>query len=88
MKINGIEFEDPRVSPPRKKDIREYKDGARTTVKEMWVEGYVMDGQAYCLQRYPMTITNRGVCTFDGRQVKDEEEKSLVAKLFESVVPV
>lgn len=88
MKINGTEFDDPRVFPPSKRDVREYKDGVRTTVKEMWVEGYTYEGSAVCLNRFCITMTNRGVCTFDGKQVKNEEEKSLIAELFKSVQPV
>lgn len=88
MKIHGIEFDDPRLFPPSKGDIREYKEGARTTVKEMWVESYVNDGPAVCRWCFPITMTNRGVCTFDGKPVKDENEKNLIKELFENVKPV
>ena len=82
MTINGIEFDDPREIPISKRDMREYKDGARTTVKEMWVCGYVHEGKAVCMNRYCITMTNRGVCTFDGKQIKNEAEKKLIAELF------
>ena len=85
MTINGIEFDDPRIFPISKRDISEYKDGARTTVKEMWVYGYVQEGQTYSMNRYPITMTNRGVCTFDGKQVKTDAEKKLISDLFDNV---
>jgi hypothetical protein len=33
-------------------------------------------------------MTNRGACTFDGKAVKDENERKLVADIFASVKPV
>ena len=88
MKINSIEFDDPRSNPPNKRDVREYKEGARTTVKEMWVDSYVRQGDATCRWSYCITMTNRGVCTFDGKPVRDEKEKNLIRELFDNVKPV
>jgi hypothetical protein len=87
MTINGIEFDDPRVIPISKRDMREYKEGVRTTVKEMWVCGYVREKSSVCMYRYCITMTNRGVCTFDGKQIKNESEKKLIAELFETTKP-
>lgn len=84
MKINGIEFDDPRELPISKRDYREFKDGARTTVKEMWVCGYYKEGSAIIMASYCITMTNRGVCTFDGKPVKDENEKKIIKELFEN----
>lgn len=86
--INGIEFDDPRTNHPIKRDVREYKEGVRTTIKEMWVDSYVRQGSAICRWLYCITMTNRGVCTFDGKPVKDENEKNLIKELFENVSPV
>lgn len=85
MIINGIEFDDPKINPITKRDYNEYKDGSRTTIKEMWVYGYVFENRAYCMNRYCITMTNRGVCTFDGKQVKNEAEKKLIAELFDTI---
>lgn len=85
MKINGIEFDDPIDIPISKRDYREFKDGARTTVKEMWVCGYYKEGSAIIMARYCITMTNRGVCTFDGKSVKDENEKKIIRELFENI---
>lgn len=85
MKINGIEFDDPIDIPISKRDYREFKDGARTTVKEMWVCGYYKEGSAIIMARYCITMTNRGVCTFDGKPVKDENEKKIISELFENI---
>lgn len=84
MKILGIEFDDPRDGGVSKRDFSERKEG-RTTVREMWVCGYSTEGSAICMSRYCVTLNNRGVCTFDGRQVRDENEKKLIAELFEGV---
>jgi hypothetical protein len=83
LTISGIEFDDPREIPIFKRDIREWREGARTTVKEMWVCSYKEDAHRVWLERVPITMTNRGVCTFGGRQVKDEREKALIKELFE-----
>ena len=88
MKINGTEFDDPREFPPSKRDWREFKEGVRTSVKEMWVCAYERSGSEVRMARYPITITNRGACTFDGVPVRDEGEKKLIADLFASVKPV
>lgn len=85
MTVNDIEFDDPRINTISKRDIREYKDGMRTTIKEMWVCGYVIENGAYCMNRYCITMTNRGVCTFEGKQVKNEDEKKLIAELFATI---
>ena len=88
MKINGTEFDDPRESPFPKRDYREFSQGVRTSVKEMWVCAYEKCGSGTCMVRYPITMTNRGACTFDGVPVRDEGEKKLVADLFATVKPV
>ena len=85
MKLCGIEIDDPRERGIARRDYREYKEGVRTTVREMWVYSYVREGSAVSLWQYPLTITNRGVCTFDGKQVKDEGERKLIGELFASV---
>ena len=88
MTINGTEFDDPREFPPSKRDWREYSEGVRTKVKEMWVWSYHRENGACFAWRHPITMTNRGACTFDGKPVKEEAERKLVAELFASVKPV
>ena len=87
VSILGTEFDDPREFPPPARDCSERKEGARTSVKEMWVSSYRRDGTAVWCEKIPLTMTNRGVCTFDGRPVKDEADRKLVAELFASVTP-
>lgn len=85
MTLCGVEFEDPREFPIPKRDYREYQEGVRTSVKEMWVCAYENCGNAVCMAKHQITMTNRGVCTFDGRQLRDDDEKKLVAALFGQV---
>ena len=88
MRLCGTEFDDPREFPPPKRDYREFKEGARTFTKELWVCGYSAEpGGGVAMSRYCLTMNNRGVCTFDGRPVRDEAEKALVKSIFETVVP-
>lgn len=90
MKIMGTEFDDPREFPLSPRDMAERKEGARTTVKEMWVCSYRKEGSGVgtSMQKLLLTMTNRGACTFEGRPVKDEAEKKLIAELFATVKPV
>ena len=84
LTIDGKTFRNPKIFPPSKRDFREYKEGARTTVKELWVERYdkTPDGKGIFMTKYQVLMTNRGVCTFDGKQVKDEEGKRKIQALF------
>ena len=87
MTVNGITFDDPRESFFSKRDFREYKEGARTSVKEAWVCSYTKDGPAVLLERHCLAMTNHGAISLDGRPVKNEDEKKAVAEMFAHLKP-
>lgn len=83
MVLCGREIDDPREIPVTKRDYREFSEGVRTKVRELWVYAYEFGDKSVCTERIPVTMTNRGVCTFGGRQVKDEAEKKTIAEIME-----
>ena len=81
MILCGVEIDDPRELPVSERDYREFNEGVRTKVRELWVYSYKSDSKRVWCEKVPLTMTNRGVCTFDGRQVKDEADKKMIADL-------
>lgn len=84
--IGGIEYDNPLDGNPiPKREYREFREGARTTIKEIWLERYVYEGGCVHIERDCLRMTNRGVCTLEGRQLKDREDIERVKAVFEGL---
>ena len=84
VKVNGIEFEDPRPSV-HKWDYREVKEG-KTTYRELWVDSYIRSKDSVEYEAHLLTISNRGSVLFDNKTVKDENEKKLIKDIFKDII--
>ena len=81
--IGGVEYDNPLDGNPiPKRDFREFREGARTTVKEIWLERYLWDGNCVHVERSCLQMTNRGVCSLDGRQLKNSDDIEKVKAIF------
>ncbi len=84
VELGGKLYENPLDDNPiPKRDYREFQVGARTTVREIWLDRVVRDGvDSVHIERDCLQMTNRGVCTIDGRQLKDRGDLERVKEIF------
>jgi len=83
--ISGIQFDNPLDNIPLyQRTLTSRKEGERTTITSMWLDRYDRDfkrNEAYC-ESYCLEMTNRGVCTLDGNQLKDKTDIEKVKEIF------
>jgi len=86
VELSGLEFDNPLDSLPlAKREYREFKDGVRTTIKEIWLDRYIYGDKSVHIERSCLQMTNRGVCTLDERQLKDKTDIDKVKYIFENL---
>lgn len=86
VKVNGIEFDDPRPSV-HKWDYKEVKEG-KTTYRELWVDSYIRSKTSVEYDAHLLTISSRGSVLLDNKTVKDENEKKLIKEIFKDIVVI
>jgi len=84
--LNGMVFDYPLSENLRKWDFKVYKE-AKTTFKEVWIDRYLKDGNAYVRWSYCLKITNRGKCFLDDKVLSGEDVEKVKA-IFESLKEV
>lgn len=84
MKIRGIEFDDFSPEDKSGRDYSEHDEGKRTRVRVFWLSTWEREKSGgFSRRRIPVSITNRGAVTFDGKDPKDEETRNMVKLVFD-----
>ena len=84
MTICGTEFDDPCLSDRAGRDYSEFDAGKRTKVRVYWLSTWDREKSGgIARRRVPVTITNRGAVTFDGRSPKEAEDREKIKSVFD-----
>jgi len=84
MRVCGIEFDDPSPEDKSGRDYSERDEGKRTHVREYWMSAWERDSSGgISRKRIPVTMTNRGAVTFDGKVPKEEADREAIRKTFD-----
>lgn len=79
----GMRFDNPVCELYRSRwDYREFREGARTSVQETWLERYVDDGGCVGIDRHCLQMTNRGSCSLDGSPMRDKADIATAKAIF------
>lgn len=86
MKIRETEFDDPAPEDKSGRDYSEFDEGKRTRVRCFWLSAWEREKSGGIARRkVPVTITNRGAVTFDGKDPKDAETREMVKAVFDAL---
>lgn len=84
--LSGLEFDNPLDQLPiPKREFREFNEGIRTKIKEIWVERYIPETNGIGIERQSLQMTNRGVCFLDGKQLKDKDNIEKTKYIFDNL---
>ena len=84
MTIHGTEFDDPVPADKAGRDYSEFDEGKRTRVREFWLSAWERDSSGgISRRRIPVTITNRGAVTFDGKIPREEDDREKIRRVFD-----
>lgn len=82
MLVCGFDIDDPKENPLPRCECREFSERERTKVREAWLCSYHTTGAETSIWRHCVTMTNRGVCTFDGHKVTDRADLERIKEIF------
>lgn len=84
MRVCGIEFDDPSPEDKSGRDYSERNEGKRIRLRELWLSTWERDPKGgISRQRIPVTITNRGAVTFDGKVPKEAGDREKIKRIFD-----
>lgn len=84
MTVCGTEFDDPCPADKTGRDYSEFDEGKRTHVREFWLSTWERDkAGGISRRRIPVTVTNRGAVSFDGKIPKENEDREKIRQVFD-----
>lgn len=75
--INGVKYDSPLDSEYPKRNYREWKEGARTSFRAIWLDHYIYDTpSSVSYEAVELKLSNRGKAFLDERELKGDDAKT------------